>query len=40
MFLAVLADLLTGSRIVLGAVMIGALMTDRVHLFSILLSVA
>jgi phosphatidylglycerophosphate synthase len=40
MFLAVLADLLTGSRIVLGAAMIGALMTDRVRLFSILLSVA
>ena len=40
MFLAVLADLLTGSRFLLGIAMVGTLMSDRVHLFSILLSVA
>lgn len=40
MFRAVLADVLTGSRLVLGVAATGALVADRVHLFSILLSVA
>jgi phosphatidylglycerophosphate synthase len=40
MFLAVLADVLTGSRLVLGVAAAGALVGDDVHLFSILLSVA
>ena len=40
MFRAVLADVLTGSRLILGVAAAGALVGDRVHLFSILLSVA
>lgn len=40
MFRAVLADLLTGSRIVLGVAAAGALVVDRIDLFSILLTVA
>jgi phosphatidylglycerophosphate synthase len=40
MFRAVLADVLTGGRVVLGIAIVGALITDRVNLFSILLSLA
>lgn len=40
MVFAALADVLTGSRLVMGVAMIGALNADRVHLFSILLAVA
>jgi len=40
MLWAVLADALTGSRLILGVAVAGALVGDRVHLFSILLSVA
>jgi len=40
MFRAALADLLTGSRLVMGVAVVGALLADRVQLFSILLSVA
>ena len=40
MFRALLADTLTGSRLVLGVAAAGALQADRVHLLSILLSVA
>lgn len=40
MIRAMLADVLTGSRIVIGVVLVGALVTDRVLIFAILLSVA
>lgn len=40
MLRAVLADVLTGSRLVIGVAAAGALVVDRIHLFSILLSVA
>ena len=40
MWRAVLADVLTGGRLVLGVVAAGALVGDRVLLFSIVLSVA
>ena len=40
MFRAVLADVLTGGRVLLGVAIVGALITDRVTLFSILLSLA
>jgi phosphatidylglycerophosphate synthase len=40
MFRAALADVLTGSRLLIGVVLIGALRADRVLLFAILLSVA
>ena len=37
---AVLADILTGSRLALGVAVAGALVADRIHLFSILLTIA
>jgi phosphatidylglycerophosphate synthase len=37
---AVLADVLTGSRLVMGPVIVAALVTDRVLLFAIILSIA
>jgi hypothetical protein len=40
MWRAVLADVLTGSRLVFGVVAAGALVGDRIFLFSIVLSVA
>lgn len=40
MFRAVLADLLTGSRLVIGVALIGVLVVDRIQVFSIMLTAA